>query len=1024
MNIQSNLTRLRNEMAHVQRLPEAQLLPAMTESVLDTAPWPTIETQAQRLIEAERTAAGAASMAALLNEYPLSSPAGLALLALAECCLRVPDRHTLNLLIHDKLARHDWRRRSRHTTSLLSTAIALGLRTSKWLLREPDAQRGLLQRATDSLIGSSSLYAMRQLGKQFVFDSNMGAALRRARRAALTCSFDMLGEAARSADDAARYFDAYQQAIEAVATDTQIHSRPQHSVSIKLSALHPRYEVLQAREVVPVLVERLELLAQLAMNHDIELTIDAEECDRLELSLDVVEHLLARPSLRNWAGLSMAVQAYQKRAPRVIEWLEALAAARQQRIGVRLVKGAYWDTEIKRCQQRGLHDFPVYTRKAATDVSYLACARQLLASEHLRPTFATHNALTIATLLSWLDSRRDIEFQRLHGMAAGAYELVTREHGLPCRVYAPVGPHAELLPYLIRRMLENGANSSFVQQLHDPTVSMQALLKNPVDSLREAGCTSHPGITRPADLYGPARRNSTGLDLHDRQALNTLTTQLEPQPEFRTARPTGAGLADSTKNGSRIALHDPANPQTTIGEVIHATQSDVAAAISSCHAATSIWSSTPVETRCQCLERTAELLEQHRAELMRLLLREAGKTRSDAVSEVREAVDFCRYYAQQARQLLAELHLPGPSGELNLLNLRARGLFACISPWNFPLSIFLGQISVALVTGNCVIAKPAPQTPLIAALAIQLLYQAGIPSTALACLPGGAEVGEWLVGNRRIAGIAFTGSTHTARRIAQQVLQDERRPLTALIAETGGINSMIVDSTALPEQVVTDVIASAFQSAGQRCSALRLLCLQDEIYDRTLALLTGAMAELKVGKPLQEDTDVGPLIDATAVQRVQQYLAQHAGQILYSTPLADSLSGWFVAPTLVAVKHPQDLQEEIFGPVLHVTRWQAGHLDELIETLNATGYGLTLGLHSRLESAANLVRARARVGNIYINRSMIGAVVGSQPFGGEGLSGTGPKAGGPNYLVRFCTERTVSVDTTAAGGNAGLLNLE
>lgn len=1031
MNTQSELTSIRSEMAALYRAPETQLLPELIDKVqMDAVSWAAIQTNAARLITTARQA-DKSPLTSLLHAYPLDSAEGRALMGLAECCLRVPDRYTAQALLRDKLAHADWQQRSARSTRWLATCAALGLQLSKSLLRDTsNPLRKLLRQVTQPLIERSSRYAIHTLGEQFVFDSNIEAALSRANGAALSCSFDMLGEAARTAADADRYFEAYRHAINAVGADARTAASNRHSISIKLSALHPRYETLQASRTTPELVARLCALAKLAMNQNVELTIDAEECDRLELSLDVVEQLLRQPGLREWHGLSMAVQAYQKRALKIIDWIDALACARKQSMGVRLVKGAYWDMEIKRCQERGLQDFPVYTRKAATDVSYLACARQLLASAYIRPAFATHNALTIATLLSWIGSRRDVEFQRLHGMATGLYQSVTGDYGLHCRVYAPVGPQRELLPYLIRRMLENGANSSFVQQLGDPEISPQTLLKNPVEVLLNTGCTTHPAIPMPSNLYGHDRRNSEGLDLLDRHALDVLNSQLEAHSNtLHVAQHTGTGLIDKSADmpantRADTSIRNPADPQQIVGHVSHASQADVSTAIETTYAAVNTWSSTSVAERCLYLERMADLLEQQRPALMSLLIREAGKTRNDALGEVREAVDFCRYYASEARTLFKEKTLPGPSGELNVLNLHARGVFACISPWNFPLSIFLGQIAAALVTGNCVIAKPAPQTPLIAAFIVQLLYQAGVPQAVLALLPGGPEVGEWIVSNPRITGVVFTGSTSTARRIASSLLTDERRPLTTLIAETGGINAMIVDSTALLEQVVTDVIASAFQSAGQRCSALRLLCLQEDIYDSTLTMLIGAMAELKVGNPFEESTDVGPLIDEATFKRISNYLAANQARIAYQTPVETEAPGWFIPPTLIALDHPQNLQQEVFGPVLHVTRWQAGKLSELLDAINGTGYGLTLGLHSRLESAASLVRERARVGNVYINRSMIGAVVGSQPFGGEGLSGTGPKAGGPHYLLRFCTERTVSIDTTATGGNVSLLSLE
>ncbi|MGE0115784.1 MAG: bifunctional proline dehydrogenase/L-glutamate gamma-semialdehyde dehydrogenase PutA [Steroidobacteraceae bacterium] len=1021
----TGLRAIRDEIIDHHRLSEASLLSGLIATAhVDAEAWRAIASRAQKLIDVMRSSHDGDWIALLLHQYPLNSQAGQALMGLAECSLRVPDRQTAQWLLRDKLVHADWTGNSSHPRFPMK-CLALGLQLSKTLLHDESTPwRRWVGQAAGPAIALGSAWIMRLLGGQFIFGDSIETALQRARRSALTCSFDMLGEAACTAVDAERYCDAYRQAITAVAIDRAAANSGQHSVSIKLSALHPRYESLQAAHAVPELVSRLSMLAELAMANEVGLTIDAEECDRLEMSLDIIEQLLRQPGLQAWDGLSIAVQAYQKRALPVIDWIDSLARTQRQRIGIRLVKGAYWDMEIKRCQERGLSDFPVFTRKAATDVSYLACARRMLSSDYIAPAFATHNALTAATLLSWIGARRDVEFQRLHGMGAALYECIAEEQGLNCRIYAPVGEHRELLPYLIRRMLENGANSNFVQQLGDTGIESSTLLRDPVSALEVTDNESHPAIVLPVHLYGAARRNSEGLDLSDRRTLNALNARLESPPPTCHAHPMGSYMENPERNRpASLPVRNPADPQHIVGNVTPATHAEVAAAINATQTTTSSWSAMPVEQRCACLENMANLLEQQQDGLLSLLIREAGKTRSDAVNEIREAVDFCRYYASEARKLLNEQTLPGPSGELNVLNLHARGVFACISPWNFPLAIFLGQIAAALVTGNGVIAKPAPQTPLIAALAVQLLYQAGIPASVLHLLPGGTEVGDWIVRDVRITGIAFTGSTATARRIARTVLEDEQRPLTTVIAETGGINAMIVDSTALTEQVVADVLTSAFQSAGQRCSALRLLCLQEEIYDSTVALLTGAMAELRVGDPIHESTDVGPLSDEMAHQRILQYLHSQSARILYRTPMPSALPGWFVAPTLIALNRPQDLQQEIFGPVLHVTRWQAGKLDELIDTINATGYGLTLGLHSRLDSAARRVRERAHAGNIYINRSMIGAVVGAQPFGGEGLSGTGPKAGGPHYLLRFCTERTVSIDTTAAGGNADLLSM-
>jgi RHH-type proline utilization regulon transcriptional repressor/proline dehydrogenase/delta 1-pyrroline-5-carboxylate dehydrogenase len=691
----------------------------------------------------------------------------------------------------------------------------------------------------------------------------------------------------------------------------------------------------------------------------------------------------------------MAVQAYQRRAPAVIAWAGALGHATARTFMVRLVKGAYWDTEIKRAQERGLSDYPVFTRKTGTDVSYMACARAMLGETRLYPAFATHNALTVATVLEWAGARRDFEFQRLHGMGEGLYEDLMAERGIAVRVYAPVGGYRDLLAYLVRRLLENGANTSFVHQIADRDIADEDLLTDPVQEAERTGLTGHPAITPPLAMFGAQRRNSAGLDFSDAAVLEETMAAMR---------------AEWAKAAEPVAL---------------ASDSEVAADVEIAAAAQGAWNARPVEERAQILERLADLLERDKAKLMAIAVREAGKTLADALGEVREAVDFCRYYAVQARAHCATIALPGPTGETNELTLAGRGVFACISPWNFPLAIFLGQVTAALAVGNTVVAKPAPQTPLIALAAVRLAREAGVPAEVLRLLPGGASVGATLVANPKVAGVAFTGSTASARRIARALLEDETRPLVPLIAETGGLNAMIVDSTALPEQVVTDVITSAFLSAGQRCSALRLLCLHEDIAAATLEMLIGAMRELTVGDPRDPRTDVGPVIDAAAKATIDAHIARWKDRVLYACPHPAELQGKaFVAPTVIALEAIADLDREIFGPVLHVVTWKAGAMEATVDAISRTGYGLTMGLHSRIGAAARTVRARAKVGNLYVNRSMIGAVVGVQPFGGEGLSGTGPKAGGPHYLPRFAVERTYTVDTTSAGGNASLLSLE
>ena len=833
-------------------------------------------------------------------------------------------------------------------------------------------------------------------------------------------SFDMLGEGARTAADATRYRVAYETAIAALGTRAQGKSLlAAPGISIKLSALHPRYEPAQHARVMRELLPVVQTLAEAACVQGIGFTIDAEEAERLELSLELFAALASAPSLAGWEGLGLAVQAYQKRALSVVQWLEQLGARCGRRIFVRLVKGAYWDSEIKRTQERGLVDYPVFTRKAATDVSYLACARELLRSPHLFPAFATHNALTVATILEWAGNARDFEFQRLHGMGGGLYEaLLADDPTLACRTYAPVGRHDDLLAYLVRRLLENGANSSFVQQVQAADAPIAPLLMDPVDATIAVEAAPHPHIPLPRDLYGAGRINSAGIDLSDSTVVAPLMSALDAA----WAKPwTASGLLDGVAVGEQVVtVIDPARTDRIIGAARCVTPADTARMVVSATAAQTAWNATPVGERAACLRRAADLLEARRVEFMALAIREAGKTIPDAVGEVREAVDFLRYYAGRAEADFQPLALPGPTGEANRLTLAGRGVFASISPWNFPLAIFIGQVGAALVAGNAVVAKPAPQTPLIAYHATCLLHEAGIPPAVLQLALGGTDVGQALVAHPAVRGAAFTGSTAAAKSIARALAASEG-PIVPFIAETGGQNALIADSSALPEQVVADVLTSAFQSAGQRCSAARVLFVQEESADRMLGMLTGAMRELVVGDPASLSTDVGPVIDEAALRRLEAHVVAMGSRVLDRGTVPTS--GWFFPPTLIALDRLDTLQGEVFGPVLHVVRWRAGQLDSVIDVINATGYGLTLGLHSRIGASVARVCERARVGNIYVNRSLIGAVVGVQPFGGEGLSGTGPKAGGPNYLKRFATERVVSIDTTAAGGNASLMTM-
>ncbi len=934
-----------------------------------------------------RAAQGRGWVNQFLQEYRLNSSEGVALLSLAEAFLRVPDPETADLLIADKLGDADWRAHAGRSNSKLVNSATWGLVVGRALVGEGDQGplRRLISRAGEPFVRQAVGAAMKMMGEIFVMGRTIDEAMRRMKKPenkGFTASFDMLGEAARTFADADRYFQAYVGAIDAVGSDPAAG----HSVSVKLSALHPRYEVARRAECVPALTRMLEALAVQAAGRGIALTVDAEESERLEMSLDIIGTVAALPSLKGWDGFGMAVQAYGKRARAVVGWANGL----DRIMNVRLVKGAYWDSEIKRTQVEGLADYPLFTRKAATDVSYLAVAKDMLEAEYIRPAFASHNALTVATILDWAGNSRDFEFQRLHGMGDGLYERLVRENGYHCRIYAPVGGHRDLLAYLVRRLLENGANSSFVHQLADERLTEAEILADPVAKIAAVGGSRHPSIPLPRDLFAPGHRNSEGLDLSD-------VPELE-----RTVRAVAAPVAV------------PA-PAACDADAVHAAVGRAAAAFPA-------WSRTPVEERAAILERLADLLERHRDEMMAICVQEAFKTIPDSIGEVREAADFCRYYAGEARARLMPRELPGPTGERNTLHIEGRGVWATIAPWNFPLAIFLGQTVAALVTGNTVVAKPAPQTPRIAARAVALAHEAGVPKDALILVPGGPEVGAALTGDVRVAGVAFTGSTATAKRIARTLVADDDRPIVPLIAETGGINAMIVDSTALPEQVVADVVTSAYRSAGQRCSALRLLLVQADVADTVIEMLKGAMDTLRLGAPGDPATDVGPVIDRAAYDRLMGYRASVQDRWLKTVDVP--ADGLFVPPTLIRLDRVEDLTQEWFGPILHVATWQGGSLAETIARVNAKGYGLTMGLHSRIARAAEVAEGEAAVGNLYINRSMIGAVVGSQPFGGEGLSGTGPKAGGPHYLYRFCAERAVSVDTTSAGGNATLLSLD
>jgi RHH-type transcriptional regulator, proline utilization regulon repressor / proline dehydrogenase / delta 1-pyrroline-5-carboxylate dehydrogenase len=1003
---------LRRAIDRLHRAPEPEVLrPLLERAALDAESRGRVESRALGLLAELRAAQSRGWVNQFLQEYRLNTSEGVALLSLAEAFLRVPDPETADDLIADKLGDGDWNMHRGKSASRLVNTATWGLVIGRALVGDSEkasALKRLMSRAGEPFVRQAVGAAMKMMGEIFVMGRTIDEAIARMRKAenrGFTASFDMLGEAARTVPDARRYFEAYEGAIRAVGAVAE----QGHSISVKLSALHPRYEVAQYESCVPSLIGQLEALAGLAARQGIGLTVDAEESERLEMSLDIIEAVAGLPALKGWDGLGMAIQAYSKRARPVVGWTDALGARTGRRIAVRLVKGAYWDSEIKRTQEAGLSDYPLFTRKAATDVSYLACARDMIEAKNIYPAFATHNALTVANILEWAGERRDFEFQRLHGMGEGLYEHLVREQGFHTRIYAPVGGHRDLLAYLVRRLLENGANSSFVHQLADERLSDKDLLADPVAKIAAIGGTRHPSIPLPEDLFMPERKNSAGIDLQDRDELARVREAVaEPLPPTRHSseswNPTFSQETSPKKGDSSFRWNDDGEP--------------VATAL----AAFPGWSARSIEERAACLDRLSHLLERDRDALMRICVQEAFKTIPDALAEVREAVDFCRYYAAQARSGLQPIELPGPTGERNVLRMEGRGVWVCIAPWNFPLAIFLGQVTAALVTGNTVVAKPAPQTPLIAARAVELAYEAGVPRDALILAAGGPEVGAALVEDVRIAGVAFTGSTATAKKIARTLVADDDRPIVPLIAETGGINAMIVDSTALPEQVVVDVVTSAFRSAGQRCSALRVLVLQEEIAQHMLDMLRGAMDTLVVGNPADPRTDVGPVIDQGAYERLMGY--RNANQNRWLHTVGAPQDGLFVPPTLIQADKIEDVTKEWFGPLLHVATWPAGQLMETVRRVNGSGFGLTMGLHSRIARAAETVEAAATAGNLYVNRSMIGAIVGSQPFGGEGLSGTGPKAGGPHYLPRFVAERTTSTDTTSAGGNATLLSLE
>ena len=1023
----------KDEAAHVRELLDA--VP------LDTKARQAIDQQAQALVvKVRKRAEHQGAMEAFMQEYDLSSEEGVVLMCLAEALLRIPDTDTAEKLISDKLGDADWQSHLGKSESLFVNASTWGLMLTGRLVQVGQSARRdfnavlgkLANRSGEPFVRLAIRQAMKIMGHQYVMGKTIRSALDRADKKdhrRFRYSFDMLGEAALTDADAQRYKQAYADAIDAIGKSHRgqdIFDAP--SISVKLSALHARYEPSQRNRVLDELVPILLELALKARDAGIALTVDAEEAERLMLSLDVFTAVLADEQLRGWDGLGLALQAYQKRAWAAIDWLAEHARSSGHRIPIRLVKGAYWDTEIKLAQMDGHAGYPVFTRKPNTDTSYLACAARLLAAgDAFYPQFATHNAHTICAINAMAQresGRIEFEYQRLHGMGQELYEAVLEDDQFNghCRVYAPVGRHEDLLPYLVRRLLENGANTSFVNRILDEDLAVEEVVSDPISQVNGYEQLAHPQIPLPVNLYGDARRNSSGINFAVEHEQTRLIQAMQPFADKQWS----AQNQYASATGDAHAIRSPANHEDQVGRLHWASPGSVDEAVNRGFAIWPDWDSTPAIDRADCLDSMAELIEQHRGELMALCVREAGKTLEDGIAEVREAADFCRYYAAQARaDFSTPLSLPGPTGERNELSLHGRGVFVCISPWNFPLAIFVGQVAAALAAGNAVIAKPAEQTPMIAVRAVELLHQAGIPADVLQLLPGDGEVGAALTQHPHVAGVAFTGSTETARLINRSLAAREG-PIGVLIAETGGQNAMLVDSSALAEQVVRDVIQSAFLSAGQRCSALRVLYLQRDIADHVMTMLAGAMHKLKIGWPGQWSTDIGPVIDANQQALLEAHIdrLQGIGREIARVPMPNDLpTGYWFAPAAFEIDSIEQLDGEVFGPILHVVRYSSKQLDQVIDSINATGFGLTMGVHSRIERSQKYIADRIRVGNAYINRNMTGAVVGVQPFGGEGLSGTGPKAGGPHYLPRFAVERTRTINTAAVGGNASLMVL-
>lgn len=1012
------------------------------EVISKLLPLATTDEATQRRIQARAAAfvktvrkqrVGQGGMDAFLTAYDLSSEEGIALMCVAESLLRIPDKKTVQKLIRDKIGSVNWEKHVGKKEHLFVNAATWGLMLTGKVMDEQHQDAKPFSVALNNVLkrgGIAIVYrAMRMLSKQFVMGRTIRDAIKRAskeERRGYRYSYDMLGEGARTEADAQAYFEAYQSAIQAIAQASSGKGPIKGpGISIKLTALHPRYEVAQMDRIKSELIPRVKTLVTMAQAANIGLTIDAEEAERLDISLMVFESLFKDPSLTGWEGFGLAVQAYQKRALGVLEWLIALSEKYGRRIMVRLVKGAYWDYEIKDSQVKGLSGYPVFTRKSATDVSYLACARKMLDNPHaFFAQFATHNAHSLATILEWTQDRSDFEFQCLHGMGQSLYDSLvgTGKGQHPCRVYAPVGHHENLLAYLVRRILENGANSSFVNRIVKKDFSLEKLTQDPVALWQGFNSKSHPAIPKPEKLYGEQRPNSRGFDLSDFQALQYIQEAMQSAAQKTySAKPRMAVAMSPTPPE---VVYSPCDTSLPIGEVATTTEAQLEAAIQAAVEAKATWGTLTAYARVKPLQKLAHLLEHHKATLYYLLMVEAGKVLKDAVDEVREAIDFCYYYSEQALEHADPKTLRGPTGELDQIALYPRGVVAAISPWNFPVAIYLGQVVAALAAGNVVISKPAAQTYLLADFILNLAWEAGIPKAAFQVLPGsGRMVGNALAQDERIDAILFTGSTDTAK-VIQRNLAAREGAIVPLVAETGGQNAMIVDSSALPEQVVFDVAMSAFGSAGQRCSACRILCLQEDTADTIIKMLSGYLAELRVGDPRLLSTDIGPVIDQNALKMLtdhQAYLETVGTKLAQATLESNLPAGRYFEPCMYEIPDLSVLTGEVFGPILHVVRYKAAELDALLDSIRATGFGLTLGIHSRIDETIDHILSRTQVGNTYVNRNMIGAVVGVQPFGGEGLSGTGPKAGGPHYLPRLCVERTLCVNTTAMGGNASLL---